>query len=55
MVPEQCPPRTWTHDDLRDDFLIDMVTRLAHKCFIPLAVPRVGDEPLMTLFDNARI
>lgn len=55
MVPEQCPPRTWTHDDLCDDFVIDMVTRLALECFIPLAVPYVGDELLMTFFDNARI
>lgn len=55
MAPDQCPPRTWTHGDLRADFLIDMVTRHAHECFIPSGVPRVGDELPMILFDTGRI
>lgn len=55
MAPDQCPPRTWTHDRRHADFLIDMVMRHALECFIPFGVPLVGDEPLMTLLDSALI
>ena len=55
MAPDQCPPRTWTHDDFCADFLINLVTRLALECFIPFGVPREGDELPTTLSDTGRI